>query len=742
MGGKILSLLLIPVFLYANPKIDSLKSELNYSTDQMKIEILKGIINYYHLISVDSVYKFSKMGMELANILKDSTSFYQFYLSSSSYYHNTFDNYKEIIICREALKYFYSKNDSSEIGYCFLLLSYYYYNNCDIDSSRHYLKKAFDIYQSLNNLENQIYCYIKQLAIELFTSNYAGAMEANLKAHLISKKENKSIYMPNLYFGEGQLYYDLKNYNKSFICYENALSIIDRANDNYQTGEYLYYMSRLFYSTLKIDSAKIYGLEAYEIFQKTRCEIHYPLYLNNLGDIELALGNELEAIKYFREALAIAKRFKNKWHESYSLQRLGYYYQVKGKYKKAIDHFLNSNILAGKIKAKDVSLTNYYYLAESYDKIGNKTQAIAYLKRYISLKDSVFFMNQNKITDLQIEYLTESIKKEKELIEKDNAILKLEAEKQKLLKTRFILGFLIATLLSLLIIYLYYHKQRHNKILQQRIEAALREQREQQEIIAHQSGLTALGELAAGVAHEINQPLQNISLNAESIGMENMAAVHPSTEIEQNVKEIAEYVHRIQSIIEHIRLFSSRQHEEFCERCDLNEMVKNAYHMVRKQFSKQGIQLKMELEDNIIISGNPYQFERVILNLLLNARDAVVEKGQRVNGRYGKEISVRTFCPNGEIVIEVKDNGIGVRKEECEKIFEPFYSTKKAGQGQGLGLTIANRIIHRMGGRIEIESEVLTGTIVRIYLPKSIAVQNGQQNCFSDSNERSYAYGD
>lgn len=737
MGGKILSLLLVPAILYANPKIDSLKNELNYSSDQRKIEILCDVIDYYYLTSIDSVYKFSKMGMELASNLKDSTNFYLFYLNMSRYYHNTIGDYKEIDMCKEALNYFYNKNDSSNISYVFILLSHYYYNNCNIDSSRYYLEKAFDLYRTLNDIEGQIYCYNRQVAIELFISNYSSAMEANLKARFISKKENKSISSPTFYFGIGQLYYEFKNYDKSFICYQNALSIIDRVNNNFQKGYYLYYMSRLFYATSKIDSARIYGLEGYEIFQKTRCEIHYPSYLNNLGDIELALGNKLDAIKYFKEALAIAKKFKNKWYESYSLQRLGYYYQKGGNYRKAINYYLNSNLLARKIKARDVTLDNHFYLAESYEKIGNRKLAVENLKRYITLKDSIFFMNQNKITDLQLEYLTESIKKEKELIEKDNDILKLEAEKQKLLKTRFILGFLIATILSLLIIYLYYHKQRHNKFLQKRIEEALREQREQQEIIAHQSGLTALGELAAGVAHEISQPLQNINLNAESIGMENMSAVHPSQEIEQNVKEIGEYVHRIQSIIEHIRLFSSRQHEEFYEQFDMNERVKNAYHMVRKQFSKQGIQVKMELEDNsTIISGNPYQFERVILNLLLNARDAVVEKGQRVNGGYCKEITVRTFCPNGEIVVEVKDNGIGVRKEEWKKIFEPFYSTKKAGQGQGLGLTIANRIIHRMGGRIELESEVLTGTIMRIYLPHSIAIQNDQRNYFSGSNER------
>lgn len=737
MGGKILSLLLIPVFLFANPKIDSLKNELNYSSDQRKIEIMRELINYYHLISVDSVYKFSKMGLELANVLKDSTNFYKFYLNISAYYHHTFDDYKEIQICREALKFFYNHNDSSEIGYCFMLLAYYYYNNCDIDSSRYYLKKAFNLYSTLNNIEGQIYCYINQSAIELFTSNYVGAMEANLKVLLIKKEENINSSIP-IDYGDGQLFYELKNYSKSYTFFKNALNLIDRMNNNFQTGLFLFNLSRIFFSTSKIDSARIYGVEGYEIFQKTRCEIHYPLYLNNLGDIELALGDELDAIKYYEEALAIAKRFKNKWYTSYSLQRLGHYYQKGGNYRKAINHYLNSNILARKIKARDLTLDNHFYLAESYEKIGNRKLAVENLKRYITLKDSIFFMNQDKITDLQIEYHTESLKKEKEIVEKNNAIFKLEAEKQKLLKTRFILGFLIATILSLLIIYLYYHKQRHNKILQKRIEEALREQREQQEIIAHQSGLTALGELAAGVAHEISQPLQNINLNAETIGMENMSALHPNAEIQKNVREIGEYIHRIHSIIEHIRLFSSRQHEEIYEQFNINETVKNAYHMVRKQFSKQGIQVKMDLTDDIVtISGNPYQFERVILNLLLNARDAVVDKSQRVNGGYFKEISLRTFCPNGEIVIEVIDNGIGVRKEEWKKIFEPFYSTKKAGQGQGLGLTIANRIIHRMGGRIELESEVLTGTIMRIYLPHSIAIQNDKQNYFYGSNERS-----
>jgi len=351
---------------------------------------------------------------------------------------------------------------------------------------------------------------------------------------------------------------------------------------------------------------------------------------------------------------------------------------------------------------------------------GQNSLAIENLNKYISLKDSIFFRNQHDITDLQVTYYTENVKKEKELLQKDNAILKLEADKQKLLKTRLLLGFALVTLLAIIAFYLYRHKQWHNRILQLRIEEALHQQREQQAIISHQASLSTLGELTAGVAHEVSQPLQNISLCAESIGMVNQTKQIPDAVIEAEVQDISGYLDRIRSIMEHIRLFSSGQNQEYCQNFDINDYIENALRMIGQQLKEHGISIKRELIYKLpSVTGNPYQYERVVMNLILNARDAVIEKGKQVNGDYYKEIKVKSWCEANQVILEVTDNGIGIPENQRLKIFQAFYSTKKLGEGQGLGLSIANRTIQGMGGRIEVKSKLLTGTTMRVVVPTS-----------------------
>jgi signal transduction histidine kinase len=393
---------------------------------------------------------------------------------------------------------------------------------------------------------------------------------------------------------------------------------------------------------------------------------------------------------------------------------------LRKEFNRAIQFFLESNTLSKQIKSKDIALDNHYFLSKCFINTGKNSLAIENLNKYISLKDSIFFRNQHNLTDLQVTYNTEKVKKEKELLQKDYAILQLEADKQKLLKSRFLMGFALVTLLSLIVLYRYRHKQRLNCILQLRIEEALRQQREQQAIISHQAGLTTLGELAAGVAHEVNQPLQNITLCAESIEMSNKANPIPDAAIKAGVQEISGYIDRVRSIMEHIRLFSSGQNLEYFQKFNINEYIENALRMINQQLQQHGILLKRELMYKLpAVIGNPYQYERVVMNLILNARDAVEEKGKQVNGGYYKEIIVKSWYEENQVILEVTDNGIGIPENQQSKIFQAFYSTKKLGEGQGLGLSIANRTIQRMGGRIEVKSEVLAGTTMRVVVPRS-----------------------
>ena len=233
----------------------------------------------------------------------------------------------------------------------------------------------------------------------------------------------------------------------------------------------------------------------------------------------------------------------------------------------------------------------------------------------------------------------------------------------------------------------------------------------------HTERMAGLGEMATGIAHEINQPLNTISMSLENMLMKiSQIPQEKNNYLVDKISKIFESIYRISKIIDHIRAFS-RDHDDYIPTAfDINESIKNALSMISAQCSHRGIELITDLSDDMpAISGNTYRFEQVIMNLLINAKDAVEEKEKR--GSFNKEIKLRSYFSGQAVNVEVSDNGIGIKKEDIGNVMLPFYSTKEVGKGTGMGLAISFGIIKEMKGTIDIQSEILKGTSILIKLP-------------------------
>jgi C4-dicarboxylate-specific signal transduction histidine kinase len=139
--------------------------------------------------------------------------------------------------------------------------------------------------------------------------------------------------------------------------------------------------------------------------------------------------------------------------------------------------------------------------------------------------------------------------------------------------------------------------------------------------------------------------------------------------------------------------------------------------MISEQFKHMGIILDLQLENDIPqIVGNTYKFEQVIVNLLANARDAVIEKKTKHPENNKMLVGIKSYCDNQSIVVEISDNGIGIRNEDLNNVILPFYTTKDEGKGTGLGLSICYQILKEMGGTLDIISSSSSGTKIRIEL--------------------------
>jgi len=244
-----------------------------------------------------------------------------------------------------------------------------------------------------------------------------------------------------------------------------------------------------------------------------------------------------------------------------------------------------------------------------------------------------------------------------------------------------------------------------------------RKKMEQQ--LIHAERLAGLGEMATGIAHEINQPLNTISLGLENLLNEIGKRKQTDDDyFQKKSRKIFDNILRISYIIDHIRAFSRGQNEFILSTFDINESIRNGLSLISEQYKHKGIDLRMKLDEKIPpILGNTYKFEQVILNLLVNAKDALEEKQKTMKNDFQKFIEIKDYRENLTIFIEVKDNGIGIKSNEIDNIMFPFYTTKEIGKGTGLGLSISFGIIKEMNGNIEISSEYLTGTTIRICLP-------------------------
>lgn len=257
-----------------------------------------------------------------------------------------------------------------------------------------------------------------------------------------------------------------------------------------------------------------------------------------------------------------------------------------------------------------------------------------------------------------------------------------------------------------------------NQHLEDRVKEELKRREKQQELILQKSRLESLGELSAGIAHEINQPLGGISLSLDNLLYEKANNSLSENYLQQKIDLIFQDIERIRKIIDHVRDFSRDKPTVF-HKINLSEVINNTLSFVNRLYIDHSIDLQLAIDTQHVFAwGDAFQLEQVLLNLLSNAKYAVDKKAEKMQDQFQKRITVRTFLDNKRIAIEISDNGIGIPPANLINIFNPFFTTKKADEGTGLGLSISYGIIRGMKGDILAESIENEYTTIKLLLPE------------------------
>ena len=226
--------------------------------------------------------------------------------------------------------------------------------------------------------------------------------------------------------------------------------------------------------------------------------------------------------------------------------------------------------------------------------------------------------------------------------------------------------------------------------------------------------LASIGEIAAGVGHEINNPLAiivgNVNVIKNSLSADNII----NERISNSLLKIELSNNRIKKIVDGLRTYSRTDSDNF-EIISLGEAVSQTIFLVEEIYLSSGVSLSVEIEkSSLFMMGNIGKLQQIIMNLLSNAKDAT-------EGKLRRQISIHVYNHlNHQVVLKISDNGTGIPQKIIDKIFNPFFTTKEFGKGTGIGLGLVNEFVKAMNGNISVQSTIDVGSLFTINFPHSI----------------------
>ncbi|SHO61652.1 sensor histidine kinase [Algoriphagus zhangzhouensis] len=547
------------------------------------------------------------------------------------------------------------------------------------------------------------------------------------------EKEYQSI-LSTLIFNYGHLMGVTGNINEQLIQYRRAFRIARKERDFQNMVFAISGMAMIHLSNGEIDSAK----NKMERFSSIPAEFYTDKNSSDIlfleGMIKIRTEDAEGAKESFEKGLQVAK--KESYIVGLTTNSIGLSKAYTALDAKDSSLYYGLQTLRYLRRIREIQLfrmdisTAYENLFEHFSHFNQPDSAYKYLE--------LAFYEKRKFTEQNIKNLAAF---QEVLLEREKKLSTIETEKLELqnqYRTNFLLTILaVLMLLGGILIYSYRQKNKDNKLLamqKEEIQSTLEQLKSTQAQLIQSEKMASLGELTAGIAHEIQNPLNFVNnfseLSSELIDemneeiesgdMEEVKAI--SQDLKENLKKINNHGKRAGSIIRGM-LEHSRKSDGHKELTDINKLVDESlrlsFHGLRAKDKDFNAGYKLNLDPDLpqlnVISQD---LSRVLLNLINNAFYATTQKSKNENGDYQPEVIVTTKKVTSGVQISVKDNGSGIPDSIKEKIFQPFFTTKPTGEGTGLGLSLSYDIITKgHGGEIKVLSQEGQWTEFLILIP-------------------------
>ena len=625
-----------------------------------------------------------------------------------------------------------AKDDTTRIKAQIALCLLYRLGNTD--SSLMYGEQALEAAEKMKYIPGQISALGFMCIVTEQRGNLPRSLELGFRALQLGEEYHlESLAGPAL-DGIGEAYIILKDYPKAINHLRRYVLINQEYGSNNEGLAYAYFDIGVAFTGLdQLDSANFYEQKAIQTFGKYNYE--EPLVYQAIGDIKIKSGKPAEALEFYQKSLHIAVRNNERRASAYAYNKIAAFYKNNNKPDSAIYYAHQGMEESRVINQKKTILEAAALLSELYEPTDTRA-SLQYLKIADNYKDSIFGAGN-------IEAVQSLVAREEE---RQKEIKTAEVAYQNQLKQYALIAGLAILLLIAFFLYRNNRKEKRAKQLLQNknevIEKTLSHLKATQAQLIQSEKMASLGELTAGIAHEIQNPLNFVNnfseINQELIGELKGEKLKVESErddelenqllndIEQNLKKINHHGKRADAIVKGM-LQHSRQASATKELTDINalcdEYLRLAYHGLRAKNPRDSANKSFNADiktdfDNSIgkINISPQDIGRVLLNLINNAFYAVNEKRKLGATSYEPRVTVRTKQLNDCIQIRVEDNGSGVPTNIADKIFQPFFTTKPTGLGTGLGLSLAYDIVKAHGGEIRLENQEGEGCTFIIHL--------------------------
>ena len=617
------------------------------------------------------------------------------------------------------------------------------------DSAVLYIQQNILLAQKMRSDDALFMGYSQYAILEQVNGNYPGALQYQLQSLRAAERTKNSLSISQAYLVLGDLYREAGDFEKSIYNLRKAKSFLesnlntalDQKKSQEMVSTYTYnliLLAQTFERSNQLDSALKYTNNVQNYLKginkwKTSADSIFiqRMLAFTMGNIYSKTGDYPIALAYYRSGAAMAIRddIKKDVMDNYSGAAITF--KKMGQLDSSI--FYANKVLELSKVARNISvkLDVLNLLADVY-KLKHNTDSVAkYLERTIETKDSLF--NQQKVMQVQSMTFNEELRQQE--------IKDQQEQYQNRLRIYMLAGGLLVVLLLAGILYRNSLQKQKAKV---KIEIAYEELKATQSQLIQSEKMASLGELTAGIAHEIQNPLNFVNnfseVNKELIdelksglATGNMQSANEIADtIKDNEEKITQHGKRAEAVVkgmlQHSRISSSQK-----ELTDINaladEYLRLAYHGLRAKDKTFNAKFETNLDPAVgKINIVPQEIGRVILNLINNAFYAVSQKQVSANlpalqdgsarQPYQPSVTVSTKKLRDKIEIRITDNGIGIPQKILDKIFQPFFTTKPAGQGTGLGLSLAYDIVKTHGGELKVETKEGGGSIFSVYLPQ------------------------